>query len=182
MGWLQRMFEPIKKFGRIIKEAVTGKQEAPTPPVSPPAPAPPPLPAREPVPPPISRPIFTPDDARFEPAPDLLESGEWISIRIYGPGEARLGRMIHIAEQDILFVQYPEGRIYGYLDVDFMEAESLLRAGQNSATPSGGTWVWSHLRIRGTINGHRKSYWLSSHREVDRMRDPNQQFPGWSPY
>lgn len=46
------------------------------------------------------------------------------------------------------------GPLYQYSGVDAEEFDALHRAG------SKGDWVWDHLRIRGTVSGHRKDYRL----------------------
>ncbi len=47
------------------------------------------------------------------------------------------------------------GSLYGYRDVWPEEFLTLLEAG------SKGGWVWDHLRVRGTVSGHKKDYFLA---------------------
>lgn len=46
------------------------------------------------------------------------------------------------------------GPLYRYAGVDVDEFRALHRAG------SKGDWIWDHLRIRGTVSGHKKDYEL----------------------
>jgi hypothetical protein len=50
--------------------------------------------------------------------------------------------------------RYP-GALYGYRNVTPDEFLDFLSA------PSKGGWVWDHLRIRGTVSGHQKDYFLA---------------------
>jgi len=52
-------------------------------------------------------------------------------------------------------VYYVPGALYGYRGVTPEEFEDFLRA------QSKGEWVWDHLRVRGTVSGHQKDYFLA---------------------
>lgn len=54
-----------------------------------------------------------------------------------------------------------EGPLYGYRGVPI----SVWRAFQSAN--SKGTFVWDHLRVRGTVHGHQYPYWLSDTGESD---------------
>lgn len=51
-----------------------------------------------------------------------------------------------------MLIEFYDGSAYLYSNVSEYEALSFAQA------PSKGIWVWDHLRIRGTVTGHRKPY------------------------
>ena len=118
-------------------------------------------------------PVFAPKDAKYTNARDRLSGGDWLDINIYG----KVGAVRHDPKTSILYVRFPVGRSYAYKNCDIDLAIQLLNAGASKTTPAGGTWVWDHLRIRGTRTGHQKPY-----REVTGQDEPiPEDFPGWRP-
>ena len=51
-------------------------------------------------------------------------------------------------EHELLQVTYKDGRTWEYGPVDRLAAHSLAVA------PSKGTWVWDHIKVRGTVHQH----------------------------
>jgi hypothetical protein len=120
---------------------------------------------------------------------DQLLNGEWINIRLHvkrGSGE---GAMAYDDARKMLFVRYPDGAVYAYDPVTQYEATSMLYSG------SKGSWIWSNLRLRGTLRGHQKRYAKISdpgrirlqkhtHRPYvpyEHIPPVDLEFPGWNP-
>jgi hypothetical protein len=84
------------------------------------------------------------DTGEMLPAPD--------SDNVYSYG--------YVKETASLYIRFRNkdtegpGSLYRYSDVTPQEFRGLMQAG------SKGSWVWDHLRIRGTVEGHQKDYML----------------------
>lgn len=82
---------------------------------------------------------------------DFLYGGMILFVKSSNVGAVQY----HVNEQKMMVEYLGKGgkpRAYLYSNVSEAEALSFVQAS------SKGVWVWDHLRIRGTKNGHRKSY------------------------
>lgn len=96
------------------------------------------------------------------PVDHPLVSGEMVEVR-----SSNVHSIGYDLDQHILYVRFWAetmrkgelvrfpGSLYGYRDVWPEEFLAFLDAG------SKGSWVWDHLRERGTVSGHKKAYFLA---------------------
>jgi hypothetical protein len=78
----------------------------------------------------------------------FILDGAWYS----GFRSSNVKAMQWSAATGVLYVEYLNGGIYDYQPVDQDEALDF------ATSPSKGTWVWEHLRVRGTVFGYQKEY------------------------
>jgi hypothetical protein len=91
--------------------------------------------------------VFPSPQGTYAPVSAFLR-GSWVPVVIH----QRPGGMSYDAQAKRLYVQYPDGVMYAYDDVDEREATSLFDADHK------GSWIWDHFRIRGTLHGQQKRY------------------------
>lgn len=75
------------------------------------------------------------------------ESGEWLPV-----SSSNVAAIAYDAEDERLLIEYKDGSSYAYQPVNMPMAIDFYRAG------SKGTWVWDHLRERGTVFGYKIPY------------------------
>lgn len=78
---------------------------------------------------------------------DFLHFGEWLPVQSSNVAAAQ-----YDGETEQMTVEFDDGSFYQYQQVSRQEARAFAQAG------SKGIWVWDHLRIRGTRDGHKKPF------------------------
>lgn len=78
---------------------------------------------------------------------EFLNEGKWLAVV-----SSNVDLIRYDYEEEVLYVQFKNGAMYSYRTVSYKEALDFAQA------PSKGGWVWDHLRVRGTLLGHRKQY------------------------
>ena len=96
---------------------------------------------------------FTPPPAEeLSAAEAWANSGEWFD----GFASSNVRAFQYDGQDERLVIEYKDGSFYAYHPVRFDMAVALYDA------PSKGTWVWDHLRVRGTVFGYQVPYELFS--------------------
>lgn len=98
---------------------------------------------------------------RAFPANHPLVTGDMVPT----PNSTNVEEFGYDMPNGILYVRFQTGSLYAYNGVTPEEFLSLYRTRNRGGGEGGdstpGTWVWTHLRVRGTISGHRKDYQLA---------------------
>jgi hypothetical protein len=102
------------------------------------------------------------DGPRQYPADHPLVTGEMVRVQSSNVYSIGYDLNTHTLYVRFLVERISDGRVtrspgslYGYRNVTPEEFLDFLSA------PSKGNWVWDHLRIRGTVSGHQKDYFLA---------------------